>query len=92
MRPRRTGSAFDVTFQLNSNGATFSDKGNNSHGDSLNSPKFTTALNADKNFAGTFSLDTTDVSTDPDLSKKNPQRARSRRRSARSRSRSRTAW
>ena len=36
-------------------------------------PKLTTALSSDKNFAGTFSLDTTDVSTDPNLSKKNPQ-------------------
>ena len=62
-----------MTFQLNSNGATFSDRGGNSHGDSLNSPKLTTALSSDKNFAGEFALDTTDVSTDPTLSKQNPQ-------------------
>jgi hypothetical protein len=68
-----TGSSFDVTFQLNSNGATFSDRGNNSHGDTLNSGKLTTALSGDKNFAGAFSLDLTDVSTNADLSKKNPQ-------------------
>ena len=68
-----SGSAFDVTFQLNSNGATFSDRGGNSHGDSLNSPKLTTALSSNKNFAGAFSLDTTDVATDPSLSKQNPQ-------------------
>jgi hypothetical protein len=68
-----TGSAFNVIFQLNSNGASFNDKGGNSHGDTLSSPKQTTALNADKNFAGAFSLDLTDVSTNADLSKKNPQ-------------------
>jgi hypothetical protein len=70
-----TGSVFEVTFQLNSNGATFSDRGNNSHGDSLNSTPglFATALNSNKNFAGRFDLDGTDVATDQDLSKKNPQ-------------------
>jgi hypothetical protein len=68
-----SGGAFDVTFQLNSNGATFSDRGGNSHGDSLNSPKLTTALNAGTNFNGRFALDTSDVSTDPNLSKQNPQ-------------------
>jgi hypothetical protein len=68
-----SGSAFDVTFQLNSNGATFSDRGGNSHGDSLNSPKLTTALSTDKDFAGQFSLDGTDVANDQALSKKNQQ-------------------
>jgi hypothetical protein len=68
-----SGSTFAVTFQLNSNGSTFSDKGGNSHGDTLSSNQLSTALNAGKNFAGKFSLDTTDVATDPSLSRKNPQ-------------------
>jgi hypothetical protein len=68
-----TGSAFSVIFQLNSNGASFNDKGGNSHGDTLSSEKQTTALNSNKNFAGRFDLDATDVATDQDLSKKNPQ-------------------
>jgi hypothetical protein len=68
-----SGSAFDVTFQLNSNGSTFSDKGGNSHGDTLSSNKLSTALSANKNFAGRFAIDTTDVATDTALSKQNPQ-------------------
>jgi hypothetical protein len=65
-------NTFVATFQLNANGLSFNDKGNNSRGDTL-SLKLTTALNAAKNFAGRFALDTTDVATDPNLSKNNPQ-------------------
>ena len=68
-----SGSSFDVTFQLNSNGASFNDKGGNSHGDTLSSDKLSTVLSPDKNFAGQFSLDGTDVANGQDLSKKNPQ-------------------
>ena len=50
-----TGSSFSPTFMLNTTGATFSDKGKNSHGDTL-LVKVTTSLSGDQNFAGGFVL------------------------------------
>ncbi|MBA3877288.1 MAG: hypothetical protein C0498_10180 [Anaerolinea sp.] len=50
-----TGSTSSVTFQLNATGVTFSDKGGNSRGDTLNL-LMTTALNGGKDFAGGFNL------------------------------------
>ena len=67
-----SGTAFPVTFQLNTTGATFSDKGGNSHGDTLDLAR-STALDGSKNFAGGFVRTTSAISTDASLSKKNPQ-------------------
>jgi hypothetical protein len=50
-----SGSTFNVTFQLNTTGSTFSDVKNRSHGDLLTKP-LSTALNNNKNFAGFFNL------------------------------------
>lgn len=66
-----SGSSFVNTFQFNTTGVSFSD-GGTSHGDTLDVP-FTTTLSANKNFAGRFTLDTTDLSTDASLSKRNLQ-------------------
>lgn len=50
-----TGSSFSPTFMLNSTGASFADKGANSHGDTL-LKTVTTSLSGDQNFAGGFVL------------------------------------
>lgn len=50
-----TGSSFSPTFMLNTTGASFADKGKNSHGDTLLTT-VTTSLSGDQNFAGGFVL------------------------------------
>ena len=67
-----SGASFSVTFQLNANGATFSDKGGNSRGDTLDET-FTTFLNGSRNFAGGFTIDGSLVANDPKLGPKNIQ-------------------
>ncbi|MCI0344067.1 MAG: hypothetical protein L0221_01305 [Chloroflexi bacterium] len=48
-----SGSSFSVTFQLNTTGASFKDKGANSHGDTFTTTA-TTDLDGNENFAGGF--------------------------------------
>lgn len=68
-----TGSTSSVTFQLNATGVTFSDKGGNSRGDTLNLP-MTTALNGGKDFAGGFNLvGGSTFANNPDLGRRNIQ-------------------
>lgn len=52
-----SGKSFPVNFMINSTGATSSDKGKNSHGDTL-SLSFSTTLSANQDFAGGFNLST----------------------------------
>jgi hypothetical protein len=69
-----TGTSFDPVFQANSNGATFSDAKNTSHGDTLQDQNETaTTLTTSKNYAGGFSIDTNPVGDDATLSKTNVQ-------------------
>ncbi len=51
--PLSGAATFDVTFELNTTGKTFSDKGKNSHGDAKQATA-STDLNSDQNFAGGF--------------------------------------
>ena len=51
-----SGNAFAIKFQANTTGNTFSDTKDRSHGDQLTTSA-STSLNANKNFAGTFSPD-----------------------------------
>jgi len=67
-----TGSSFVPGFYANTTGATLSDKGKNSHGDSLfatdangNPVTPTTTVSSSKDFGGGFVLGTDGVSTDP---------------------------
>jgi hypothetical protein len=73
-RTPTSGTSFDPVFQGNSNGATFSDSKNTSHGDTLQTatPQPTT-LTSSKNFGGGFDVDGGVVSTDTSLSKTNIQ-------------------
>jgi len=68
-----SGTKFDITFQLNSSGNTFSDgaKGT-SHGDTKEQ-FFSTALSSSRNFAGGFTIDGTVYANDADLGPKNIQ-------------------
>lgn len=52
-----SGSSYAIDFQANTTGATFSDTKGRSHGDTLTSSA-STALNANKNFAGAFTTST----------------------------------
>jgi len=56
-----SGSSFNVTFEGNTTGSTFTDVKGRSHGDLLLSDPVitTTALNSNKNFGGFFSTDAT---------------------------------
>lgn len=68
-----SGSSWTVTFQLNATGKTFSDKGGNSRGDTLNLP-MTTVLNGGKDFAGGFNLvGGSTFANNPDLGRRNIQ-------------------
>jgi hypothetical protein len=51
-----TGTSFNVTFDANTSGSTFSDKGGTSHGDTLFSAVSTT-LDGSANFAGGYVID-----------------------------------
>ena len=63
-----------MTFQLNSNGATFSDRGGNSHGDTPDQREaHDRAQRRTRTSPARSPWTLTDVATDPDLSKKNPQ-------------------
>lgn len=67
-------SRFDVVFQANTNGRTFSDKGGNSRGDSLNGlPTPALTINNNGNFGGGFVVDATTVSNSTSLSNRNIQ-------------------
>ncbi|MGZ8514617.1 MAG: hypothetical protein ACXW4H_05400 [Candidatus Limnocylindrales bacterium] len=66
-----TGNTYAFNFLAFGNGNTPSD-GGTSHGDTLKGPA-SVGLSADKNFAGGFTVDTTDLATNTSLSKKNPQ-------------------
>jgi hypothetical protein len=69
-----SGKSFDPVFQANSNGATFSDSKNTSHGDTLQDPNETpTTLTSDINFAGGFAVDLSTVGDDASLGKNNVQ-------------------
>lgn len=71
-----SGTSFSVVFQLNTSGATFSDKGGNSHGDTFNVTG-TTTLNGSPDFTGGFTITGADtLTTSTNLSKKNPQSSR----------------
>jgi hypothetical protein len=71
-----TGTSFTVSFQLNTNGFTFSDSKNRSHGDLL-TVAATTALSNNKNFGGFFSTITdTGVGNSDQLSGNNKQSTR----------------
>lgn len=67
-----SGSGFSITFEANTSGATLSDKGGNSHGDTLHQ-SVTTVLSSDKNFAGAFALTTAPISDAAKLGPKNIQ-------------------
>lgn len=67
-------SQFNVVFQLNTNGATFSDKGGNSRGDTLNgTPAPALTINNNGNFGGGFVVDATSVGTSTALGNRNIQ-------------------
>jgi hypothetical protein len=67
-------SEFAAGFFANTSGATGSDQGHSSHGDTLRDPnEVATGLTDSPDFAGGFSLDRTPVSTDPYLSSRNVQ-------------------
>jgi uncharacterized repeat protein (TIGR01451 family) len=67
-----SGSAFAVTFQLNTTGVVVDKGSNNSHGDALNLV-LSTALNGTKDFDGGFWLDPGTIANNPELGKKNIQ-------------------
>ena len=67
-----SGSSFSLTFEANTSGSTFSDKGGNSHGDTLKT-SVSTALSSDKNFAGAFALTTGTIGDATKLGPKNIQ-------------------
>jgi hypothetical protein len=69
-----SGKSFDPVFQANSNGSTFSDSKNTSHGDTLQDPNETpTTLTSDINFAGGYAIDQSPVGDDADLGRSNVQ-------------------
>lgn len=80
-RTPTSGSAFDVTFQANTNGATFADnnkkngKGGTSRGDSLNGD-VSVALNGNANFGGGYVLGSTSVANSENLTTSNRQSTR----------------
>jgi hypothetical protein len=67
-----SGTAFSELFLSSTTGATTSDQGGNSHGDSKTATGRTT-LTSDKNFAGGFVTDQAAVGTDSTVGKKNVQ-------------------
>jgi len=67
-----SGSSFAVTFMLNTTGASFNDKGKNSHGDTL-TRTVTTGLDGDQNFAGGFVVATGTVANGSSLGRRNIQ-------------------
>jgi Domain of unknown function DUF11 len=68
-----SGNAFEIKFQANTTGNTFSDSKGRSHGDQLTTA-VSTALNANKNFAGTFSpSDGGTIANDAQLTGNNKQ-------------------
>jgi hypothetical protein len=64
--------SFPVTFQLNTTGASFNDKGKNSHGDTFTKTA-TTLLDGDQNFAGGFIDGSFSVANSETLSRRNIQ-------------------
>lgn len=68
-------SNFSVNFQGNTNGATFSDAGHHSHGDTLapNPVTTTTSVSNSQNFGGGFVVGDTSVQDFQTVGKKNPQ-------------------
>jgi hypothetical protein len=67
-------SKFDIVFQANTNGKTFSDKGGNSRGDTLDgTPVPSLTLNSNANFGGGYIVDNTAVSNSTSLGNRNIQ-------------------